>query len=58
MSSDEEKELTDYVTDILNNRNPNVKALKSNQLNKLVAFVGYLQNALQYNPLEIGKQNF
>lgn len=52
LNNKEEKELTNYINDILNNRNPNVKVLKSNQLIKLAEFVVSLQNSLQFDPLE------
>uniref|UniRef100_A0A915DPI8 Tyrosine-protein phosphatase domain-containing protein n=1 Tax=Ditylenchus dipsaci TaxID=166011 RepID=A0A915DPI8_9BILA len=46
LSSDEEKQLDQYVKDILNNRNPDLKALNSNQLEKLISFIGSLQTVL------------
>lgn len=47
LSDQEEKQLDDYVRDVLNDRNPNLKSLSSKQLDKLATLVGSLQTALK-----------
>ncbi|KAI1729340.1 protein-tyrosine phosphatase domain-containing protein [Ditylenchus destructor] len=47
LTDQEDKQLDEYVRDVLNDRNPNLKALSSKQLDKLVTLVGSLQNALK-----------
>uniref|UniRef100_A0AC34RF79 Receptor-type tyrosine-protein phosphatase N2 n=1 Tax=Panagrolaimus sp. JU765 TaxID=591449 RepID=A0AC34RF79_9BILA len=46
LSSTEEKQLNDYVHDIMNNRETNVKKLSEQQVDKLADLIGSLQDAI------------
>ncbi|KAI6235178.1 Receptor-type tyrosine-protein phosphatase N2 [Aphelenchoides besseyi] len=53
LSGSEEKELKEYVTDILDNQKTNIHKLSTAQLEKLVTFIGSLQENLENTELEL-----
>lgn len=55
LNSKEEKQLDDYVIEILNNKHPNLKNLNNNQLDKLIAFINSLKLTLQQRAIELEK---
>jgi hypothetical protein len=46
LSSDEQKQLNQYVTAVLNDQDPTIKELQPQQMRKLFTFVEAIQNAL------------
>jgi protein tyrosine phosphatase len=52
LSKDEDKQLNQYVTDILNNQKTNIHELSTPQLEKLVGFIGSLQDTLENTELK------
>ncbi|KAI6188448.1 Receptor-type tyrosine-protein phosphatase N2 [Aphelenchoides besseyi] len=53
LSGSEEKELKEYVTDILDKQKTNIHKLSTAQLEKLVTFIGSLQENLENTEVEL-----
>ena len=53
LSADEEKQLKQYITDILSNDKSNIHTLSGAQLGKLMQFVGSLENELANTDIQV-----
>jgi hypothetical protein len=52
LSKDEDKQLNEYVTDILNKHDTKIHELSMPQLEKLIGFIGSLQDNLENTELK------
>ena len=52
LTKDEDKELNSFVTDILNKHETKVHELSTPQLEKLIGFIGSLQDTLETTDLK------